>query len=416
MSKKEDTMNEQTAPKTRYDRKMEARKKAAAKDKRDTLILKTICIIIIGAIIGTIGYFSIKKVLEVQAAINDPYVAVGEHQLTQLEYDYYFNSTVNNYINSYSYYLNYIGLDVTQPFEEQQYSEDMTWQEFFEQMTLDQIKQELALLDDAKANNFEYDATEEYNEFVTTAKTTARESQMTTGRYYKSIFGDYATANNIKPFMENSFIAGAYHEKLIEDNTPSEDEATDYYEEHKNDYDKATFYSFMFDPADYDADADLKTMAEEMLSRVEDGEDFETLCIEYAANADKELYEEEDNEFSLTADMTCSYANADYTSWICDEARKKGDTTLVEDSESGMYYVLKFVKRTYDETCLETISSTLATDAVTEYLTGLTENNYDYQDIKGEISYLSETENNASEDTTSDSSNADSLLDTSVIE
>ena len=201
MSKKEDTMNEQTAPKTRYDRKMEARKKAAAKDKRDTLILKTICIIIIGAIIGTIGYFSIKKVLEVQAAINDPYVAVGEHQLTQLEYDYYFNSTVNNYINSYSYYLNYIGLDVTQPFEEQQYSEDMTWQEFFEQMTLDQIKQELALLDDAKANNFEYDATEEYNEFVTTAKTTARESQMTTGRYYKSIFGDYATANNIKPFM-----------------------------------------------------------------------------------------------------------------------------------------------------------------------------------------------------------------------
>ncbi|MBO5238050.1 MAG: hypothetical protein J6B50_04675 [Lachnospiraceae bacterium] len=434
MSKKPSKSTEQEKPKTRYDRKMEARRKEAAREKRNSMIFRIICIAIVVAIVGTAGYFGVTKYLDYRTATKDLYLSVGDHQLTKLEYDYYFNTTVNNYVNTYSYYLSYIGLDTTQPFDEQQYSEDMTWQEYFEEATITQIQQEYALLDDASANAFEYDTSEDYDNFVTNAKTTAKESQVTLQNYYKTLFGDYANQWNVKPFMENSYTASAYYDKLLEDHTPTDDEITDYYEEHKADYDKVSFYSFTFDPANYtettgednaasdddtttnSADASTaRTLAEEMVSRLEDGEDFEDLCYEYAIDDAKANYESEDAEYSLTEGMTCSSTNISYSDWLSDESRKAGDITIIEDSTTGACYVLKFVSRTYDESCPDTISSTLSTEAVNEYLDALLEGKYEAVDLKGEISYLTSSEEDASE-SSEDTSDTESLLDTSIIE
>lgn len=432
MSKKPSKSTEQEKPKTRYDRKMEARRKEAAREKRNSMIFRIICIAIVVAIVGTAGYFGVTKYLDYRTATKDLYLSVGDHQLTKLEYDYYFNTTVNNYVNTYSYYLSYIGLDTTQPLDEQQYSEDMTWQEYFEEATITQIQQEYALLDDASANAFEYDTSEDYDNFVTNAKTTAKESQVTLQNYYKTLFGDYANQWNVKPFMENSYTASAYYDKLLEDHTPTDDEITDYYEEHKADYDKVSFYSFTFDPANYtettgednaasdddtttnSADASTaRTLAEEMVSRLEDGEDFEDLCYEYAIDDAKANYESEDAEYSLTEGMTCSSTNISYSDWLSDESRKAGDITIIEDSTTGACYVLKFVSRTYDESCPDTISSTLSTEAVNEYLDALLEGKYEAVDLKGEISYLTNSEEESDSEDTSDT---ESLLDTSIIE
>lgn len=436
MSKKPAKATEQDKPKTKYDRKMEARRKEAAREKRNAMIVRTICIVILAGIIGTAGYFGIKQFLEFRTATTESYVAVGEHEITKLEYDYYFNSTVNNYINTYSYFLSYMGLDTTMPFEEQQYSEDMTWQEYFEQMTLEQLRREYALIDDAKATGFEYDTTEDYNTFVESAKEAAKNNQMTMMGYYKAIFGDYATANNLKPLMENSFIADAYYDKLTEDNTPAEDVVSDYYEEHKTDYDQVSFYSFSFDPANVsEAPADTEddntgssedsdteddntdssenrtiayALAEEMKERLEDGEDFETLCAEYAPEEQRANYEAQDTEYSFTENTVCSQTNLIYQDWLSDESRKAGDITIIQSEDTGVCYVLKFVSRTYDETCLDTISTNLANEAVTEYMDALLEDQYEVKDIKGEISYLSK---NTEDDT--DTSDTESLLDTS---
>lgn len=491
MSRKSARTTEQDKPKTKYDRKMEARRKEAAKEKRNAVIFRTTCIIIIAAIIGTAGYFGIKQYMEFHSVTTEAYAAIGDHEITKLEYDYYFNSTVNNYMNTYSYFLSYMGLDTTQPFDEQQYSEDMTWQEYFEQMTFEQLKQEYALVDDAKANGFEYDVTEDYNNFIDSAKETAKTNQITMWNYYKIMFGDYATANNVKPFMERSFIVSAYYDKLVEDNTPSEEVAADYYEAHKTDYDQVSYYSFTFDPMNYsdmegdpsnssedddntnssedadvdddttnssedadtdddttnsseDADAENDTtnssgdadvdddttassedtntesgnskayaLAEEMQERLKDGEDFEALCLEYAPEEQKANYESEDTEYSLTENAVCSGTNQSYSEWLSEENRKAGDITIIQSEDTGICYVLKFVSRTYDETCLDTISSTLANEAVTEYVNALLEDHYEIRDIKGEISYLKE------EDETNDSESdpsSESLLNTSIIE
>ena len=480
MSKKSANTNEQDKPKTKYDRKVEARRKAAAREKRNSIILRTICILFLVVIIGAAGYFSVTKIMEIRSVNNDPYMSIGDHTLSKVAYDYYFNSTVNNYINNYAYFLSYMGLDTSLPYDEQQYSEDMTWQEYFEQMTIEQLREEFALLDDAQANGFEYDTTEDYESFVTSAKEIAQENQMTLGAYYKAIFGEYATANNIKPYVENSFITSAYYEKLLEDNTPDEDTITNYYEDHKDNYDLAEYYSFSFDPSDYEeetdstettndadnaepeetandtndldsedtedntqndtdsdtddteADNDVETdndietdseetstqgsdtayiLAQEMKRRLEDGEDFEALCLEYAQEDDKANYEAEDgSEYSLTSNVTFSTISSDYYDWLSDESRKEGDLTVIQ-TESGICYVLKFISRTYNENCRESISDSLASEATEEYLHNLLEDKYEAKDIKGEISYLRE---DAAEET--DSSNSESLLNTDIIE
>lgn len=488
MSKK---VTEQEKPKTKYDRKMEARRKAAEKEKREKLTLKIVGFALLAALVGTSAYFGVTRFVDVHTATTEPYVSIGDHQLTQLEYEYYYNTSVSNYISSYSYFLSYMGLDTEKPLDEQQYSETMTWKDYFEQTTCEQLRQEYALIDDAKANGFEYDTTEDYNNYITTAKETAKNANQTLAQYFKASFGDYATVSNVKPFMEQSYYASAYYDKLLEDNTPDDATVAAYYEAHKADYDKVSYYSFAFDPSVYASDtalpdateitgsdentpgstteaADTTTdatsssedadstteansstedadstteatsstedansttetnnstedtdsttetadnstdatdnatatneetpayiLANEMLERLKDGEDFETLCAEFATDDTKSNYESTDSEYSLTENVTCSSANADFSAWLSDESRKEGDMTVIQSESTGVCYVLKFVSRTYDDTCLDSISSTLSSDEVGTYIDALLENAYEVTDLKGNLNYLNTTE------------------------
>ena len=475
MSKK---VTEQEKPKTKYDRKMEARRKAAEKEKREKLTLRIVGFALLAALVGTSAYFGVTRFVDVHTATTEPYVSIGDHQLTQLEYEYYYNTSVSNYISSYSYFLSYMGLDTEKPLDEQQYSETMTWKDYFEQTTCEQLRQEYALIDDAKANGFEYDTTEDYNNYITTAKETAKNANQTLAQYFKASFGDYATVSNVKPFMEQSYYASAYYDKLLEDNTPDDATVAAYYEAHKADYDKVSYYSFAFDPSVYASDtalpdateitgsdentpgstteaADTTTdatsssedadstteatsstedansttetnnstedtdsttetadnttdatdnatatneetpayiLANEMLERLKDGEDFETLCAEFATDDTKSNYESTDSEYSLTENVTCSSANADFSAWLSDESRKEGDMTVIQSESTGVCYVLKFVSRTYDDTCLDSISSTLSSDEVGTYIDALLENAYEVTDLKGNLNYLSTTE------------------------
>lgn len=462
MSKK---VTEQEKPKTKYDRKMEARRKAAEKEKREKLTLRIVGFALLAALVGTSAYFGVTRFVDVHTATTEPYVSIGDHRLTQLEYEYYYNTSVSNYISSYSYFLSYMGLDTEKPLDEQQYSETMTWKDYFEQTTCEQLRQEYALIDDAKANGFEYDTTEDYNNYLTTAKETAKNANQTLAQYFKSSFGDYATVSNVKPFMEQSYYAKAYYDKLLEDHTPDDATIAAYYESHKADYDKVSYYSFAFDPSVYASDtalpdatevtgsdentpgstteaADTTTeansssedadstteansstedanstteansstedatdnaaatneetpayiLANEMLERLKDGEDFETLCAEFATDDTKSNYESTDSEYSLTENATCSSANADFSAWLSDESRKEGDMTVIQSESTGVCYVLKFVSRTYDDTCLDSISSTLSSDEVGTYIDALLENAYEVTDLKGNLNYLSTAE------------------------
>lgn len=391
----------QKKPVTRYDEKMERRKAQAKKEARDDKILGltgiVVALLIAGVIIAAIASSFINK----NKATKDTYVKVGQHEITKLEYNYYYNITVNNYLNMYSSILPYMGLDTTRNYADQAYSETMSWKDAFDQMTVSQIQQTKSAVDDAKANGFTPDLNQQYEEFRTSMAEAIKTTGMSEAQYYKASFGSFATKVNMEPYIKDQLMVEAYYDELMEKNKPSEEEITAQYESNKKDYDKLTYRSFAF-TADLAEDAaadqieaamkELKVQADKMTLRRTAGEDFKALSLEYAKDEDKATYENAETDASLTEKAGYLSVSTIYHDWLFDESRVAGEITVVEDESSRGYYVVEFVERAYDETTSSTISDTIANQKASEYMTALAES-YEVVDVAGDLLYLTVDQN-----------------------
>ena len=88
---------------------------------------------------------------------------INGEEVNKVEFDYVYNTSKNNYITQYGSYLSYFGLDTSKDLSTQMYSETLTWQDYFEQNAVESLKQNKALMAEAKAAGFTYDTTDEYN-------------------------------------------------------------------------------------------------------------------------------------------------------------------------------------------------------------------------------------------------------------
>ena len=404
---KKNTREEQTKQKaqTKYDRKMEARKQQKIKDQRQEKLTKTVAVLFSVAFIAVIVVSIAFAVVKKNAVLNQTYVKVGEHDLTQLEYDYYYQTTVNNYLNTYASIMPYFGFDSTKDYDEQEYMDGMTWKDMFDEMTVEQIKQNKAMTDDAAKSGFTYDTTEDYENFVNGIKEAANTAGVSVSEYYKTNFGAYATEKNVEAFVKESLIASAYYDNLLEQMAPSDEEVKAEYEASTKDYDKVDYRSFTFtadlaeDASEEDISAamdELKTKADSMMKARQNGTDFEELCLENASEDNKANYEDAETEYCLSEGKYYSGISAQMADWLFEDGRTEGDLTVIEDEASHAYYVVEFVGRYYDEADNEKISDNLASQKVTEYINSLSAG-YDVTDVKGELKYLTIDTSDASD-------------------
>lgn len=381
---------------TRYDRKMEARKQKEAKDKRDDKIFKIVSSLIGIAIVAGIVIGIAASVIKKQDALNGTYVKIGNEEVTKLEFDYYYNGVKNNYLTTYSSLLPYMGIDTSTDFEDQDYTDELTWRDMFSQMAVEQMTQTFALASDAAASGFTYDVDTDYSSTEASIEEAAKEAGVSVSEYYKSIYGEYATVKNMEPFIKEGILASAYYNELLETNTPTQEEVLAYYQEHTQDYDKVDYRSFVFaaDPAEDASEeeiekamTELKEKADAFVAAREGGSDFEELCIENASEDDKANYEDEESEYSLSEGRYYTGVPSAIADWLYEEGRKAGDITVIEDETNHQYYVAEFVQKYYDEADNETISDLIASDRVTEYVDTLM-GSYEVTDVKGKLKYL----------------------------
>ncbi len=377
---------------TRYDRKMEARRKQEEKDKREAKMLRigavTVCVLLVLAVAGSIG----ASVWSRKAATKDAYVTIGEHKVTKLEFDYYYNAM----LNSYSSLMAYMGMDATSDLASQPYSEDLTWKDFFDEMAVEQLKQAKAMADDAAANNFSHDVTEEYANMVNSLKSVAESMGMSVEEYYKMTYGEYATEKNMEPYLKEGLLTEAYRQHLMEQNAPEAQEIKDYYAENVQSYDKVDYRSFVFNAdiaegavqEDIDkAMTEAEKKAEAMLEARKGGADFRQLCIENASGEEKAAYEDTETDASLREGAKYAGTPSAISDWLYEDGRTQGDMEVVEDIDGNRYYVVEFIKRYYDEADDKNISDTIANERVAEYVSQLA-GNYTVTDNKGELKYL----------------------------
>ncbi len=381
---------------TKYEIKMEERKKQEEKDKRDAKMLRigsiAICAVIIAAIVISIA----ASIMNKKAATKDAYVTIGNHSVTKLEYDYYYSLLKSNYMTNYASILSYMGVDASQDLDNQQYTEEMTYKDYFDQLTVDQLKQTKALADDAKANQFSYDDAEDYANILSGIEAGAKAAGVSESNYYTSMYGKYATKKNIEPFIREGLLAEEYYNYLIEQNTPGEQEIKDYYAENVQNFDRVDYHSFSF-PANAGADAseedlnkamaDAKNKADAMMKARKEGTGFKELCHENASEENKAVYENEETNPSLREGAYYSSTPQSISGWLYEDGRKEGDIAVLEDADNNQYYVVEFVKRYYDEADDENISNMISSEKVSEYIQGKMEN-YTVTDLKGELKYL----------------------------
>lgn len=357
---------EQTEQKvmTKYDRKVQKRKEEKEKEKKEERISTAIGIVVLVALVCLVASFPIRTYL----ATHETYVVVNGEAVNKVEFDYQYNLTKNNYITQYGSYLTYFGLDTSKDLSTQMYSDTLTWQDYFEQNAVESLKQNKALMAEAKAAGFTYDTTDEYNTFKETIKTSAAAAGISEKEYVRSIYGSYATMGRIEEYVKNDMVMNAYYQKLQEDKAPSDDEIQSYYEENKATYDSVDYRLTTIE-------ADLPTEPTELADPVEETAADTTGTTDGTAATDSTqdtAYQPSDAEIAKAmedakvladdAEQTVakdgeahenekkSSVNYLISDWLFDDARKAGDTTVITNDNSHCYYAVAFEKRYLDET------------------------------------------------------------------
>lgn len=357
---------EQTEQKvmTKYDRKVQKRKEEKEKEKKEERISTTVGIVFLVALVCLVASFPIRTYL----ATHETYVVINGEEVNKVEFDYVYNTSKNNYITQYGSYLSYFGLDTSKDLSTQMYSDTLTWQDYFEQNAVESLKQNKALMAEAKAAGFTYDTTDEYNTFKETIKTSAAAAGVSDKEYVRSIYGSYATMGRIEEYVKNDMVMNAYYQKLQEDNAPSDDEIQSYYEENKATYDSVDYRLTTIE-------ADLPTEPTELADPVEetaadttgttDGTTatdttqdtaYQPSDAEIAKAMDDAKVLADDAEQTVAKDGEAhenekkSSVNYMISDWLFDDARKAGDTTVITNDNSHCYYVVAFEKRYLDET------------------------------------------------------------------
>ena len=357
---------EQTEQKvmTKYDRKVQKRKEEKEKEKKEERISTAVGIVFLVALVCLVASFPIRTYL----ATHETYVVINGEKVNKVEFDYVYNTSKNNYITQYGSYLSYFGLDTSKDLSTQMYSDTLTWQDYFEQNAVESLKQNKALMAEAKAAGFTYDTTDEYNTFKETIKTSAAAAGVSDKEYVRSIYGSYATMGRIEEYVKNDMVMNAYYQKLQEDNAPSDDEIQSYYEENKATYDSVDYRLTTIE-------ADLPTEPTELADPVEETAADTTGTTDGTAATDTTqdtAYQPSDAEIAKAmedakvladdAEQTVAkdgeaHENEKKTSvnymisdWLFDDARKAGDTTVITNDNSHCYYVVAFEKRYLDET------------------------------------------------------------------
>ena len=357
---------EQTEQKvmTKYDRKVQKRKEEKEKEKKEERISTAVGIVFLVALVCLVASFPIRTYL----ATHETYVVINGEEVNKVEFDYVYNTSKNNYITQYGSYLSYFGLDTSKDLSTQMYSDTLTWQDYFEQNAVESLKQNRALMAEAKAAGFTYDTTDEYNTFKETIKTSAASAGISEKEYVRSIYGSYATMSRIEEYVKNDMVMNAYYQKLQEDNAPSDDEIQSYYEENKATYDSVDYRLTTIE-------ADLPTEPTELADPVEETAADTTGTTDGTAATDSTqdtAYQPSDAEIAKAmedakvladdAEQTVakdgeahenekkSSVNYLISDWLFDDARKAGDTTVITNDNSHCYYVVAFEKRYLDET------------------------------------------------------------------
>ncbi|MBQ3870202.1 MAG: hypothetical protein II777_06595 [Clostridia bacterium] len=252
-------------------------------------------------------------VLHTNTAVKSEHYSVNNAQFQYTVYSIY-NNYYQQYYSTYgSTYMSYFGFDRSKPLSEQKYfgSSTTSWLDACVSEAKANISQILNLCEAARAEGMtltdENKKTVEDN--VQALASFAKEYNYSFSTYVGNLYGSKGiTKKDIRGVIELQTLAAQYTEKVYDGFTYTDEQYDTYYGEHKKDYLKADYYTYQI-KAEYEKDADeaaknaaidaAKAKAEELMEKIENGEDFVQVIVNYqleVAKAEEEALADSDDE------------------------------------------------------------------------------------------------------------------------
>ncbi len=294
---------------------------------------------------------------------------LGDSQLTNGQLQVYYWMEVMTFLNDYSYYLSYFGMDYTQPLDEQMsWDEESTWQQYFLSSALEIWQSNQALAMEAEANGFQMD--EEYREYLdglaASLEATAAENGFDSAdAMLQEEMGPGCKIEDYISYMEIYYMGYLYFGELYDALAPTEAEVESYFTENESDFtsqgitkDSGKYYSIRNiliaveggtkdeeGNTTYSDDewAACKQKAQDLLDQWNAGaateDSFAELVADNSADENTKEYGGLYSDF-LEGDMQELFGEP-YEDWCVAEERQAGDCALLLTAEG--YQLVYFV-------------------------------------------------------------------------
>lgn len=281
-------------------------------------------------------------------------------------YNLYFSSVVSQY-EQYANY-GYYDLDTTEDYSKQYTTDEdgnkITWLDYFEQETMNQIKLYNAFYNKAVDSGITLTEAQQQsiNEQIDSFKTTASDEGVSLDDYISDVFGDYCTEETVELYMEQFYMSVNYKGKYAAENRPDDKEIDAYYEEHQNDYYQINFsyLATTYDTTSEETKAESEKLIQDYMSKITDRQSIIDLVptayadyIEQDAQSymesDSSITEEEAKEQALatyeanvdgTIYGTDKPFGDDINDWLFDENEPTGQVKYYINEETGYAYII----------------------------------------------------------------------------
>lgn len=278
-------------------------------------------------------------------------IRAGDRELDNTQLAYYYWSEYFYFSGAYGDYLDGL-VDFTQPLSGQTYSEDMSWQDYLLEETLQTVRETLAMVARAEAEGFFLP--DEDRESLDTVVENFRQAASDGGyetlqAYLAASYGDGATEESFIAYLTDAHLAAAYADSLYEAIDPTEAEITAYYEAHAGEYLENYGVTREDGPMPHGVYLPFDTRAEAQLvyDEWQEGGGTHELLNNLGAAHLGETGE-------LTAVTPGSVGKA-AEAWFYDDARLPGDAAVIseEDGTAAVCYYVAAGETTYWQTLAE---------------------------------------------------------------
>ena len=317
-------------------------------------------------------------------------LSIGDQKVPMAEYEFQYNTAKQQYASYAQFGMaptrNDGQLDLDAKFNMDKDNPDITWGGQIRKQAAETIRDQYILLSKAREKKIA-PSEEDMKNFETSLDNYKKSSlegyKGDYSQYLREHYGSNITEQDFDQYQKNAFSASRFVEAYVKTYTFSDEEIQKAYSEKQNNYDYVDYEYFRMTaptPAQdateaqkEEAKTELEKQAKAALAELNGGKSMLELAKTYAPETEQANYSEQKSVEQKRSSYSAASSNAGEAgaTWLFDQARKQGETNLVENN--GTWILLKFQARNKDTQKLPSVRHILLGDPKAQGQTQLSE-------------------------------------------